>query len=117
MTDSCMSTKNKLAELAYSTIKNLLLVNINGIEINETILSLKNSTDPLGNFLKLEIFLDKLNYFDLTVTLRDCRKIDIERMISNSRNEIKSLVQEDPGESVEKIFDKYSSEERKKFKK
>lgn len=120
MRDSCMRMKNKLAELVYNTIKDLLLTNIKAInvtKINRITLNLKNSTDPLEDFLRLEIFLRKLNYFDLTITLRDCWEIDIEKIISNSRNQIMDFAQENPAGSVGKIFSKCSSDGRKEFEK
>lgn len=117
MMELCMGTKNRLAELARNEIKNLLCEIINGVIINETVISLKDSKDPLEDFLRLEIFLEKLKYFDLMVTLRDCWKIDIERIISNSRNEIMSLARKNPEELIEKIFDNYPSEKTEKFKK
>lgn len=113
-TDLCMRAKRRLSELVLDIIKDLL-TQINGVGIDGKIL--KDARDPLEDFLRLEIFLEKLKYFDLMVTFRDCCKIDIERIISNSRNEIKSLAQKNPEESIQNIFCKDLFKDRENFKK
>lgn len=117
-TDLCMIPKAQLSELVRDIIKDLL-AQIDGVKIKKTVLSLslENSGDPLEDFLRLEIFLEKLKYFDLMITLRDCWRIDIEGIISNSRNGIMTLAYEVPKESIETIFSKDSSEKREEFKK
>ena len=113
-TDLCIRAKTKLSELVGRIVKDILM-QIDGVAFDGNIY--KTSIDPLEDFLMLEIFLEKLEYFDLMVIFRDCEGIDIKRIISNSRNKIKSLAQKTPEELIEKIFSKSSSEKREGFKK